>query len=172
MQHFHHSVRPSGRPDFSFEPQVKSTKRTEESGISQRCIARPNSCKGRGPCHVVMLSIRPSVLVFGLLAAEMLFGVLFACLCWFSHLLADDLPLIRLVLFDGSKQSRAFILGKFSVMHVLVPVLLDAAFRPVRESFGNLCPAVAGIAHLLETLLFRWSPWRVRPPFFRGWCCW
>ena len=57
----------------------------------------------------------------------------------------------------------------------LVPVLLDAAFSSGRERLyhqpshmvqrmphlGDLAPAVACIAHLLQTLFFSRRPWRI-----------
>lgn len=74
------------------------------------------------------------------------------------------------------------ILGKLSVMHIFVPMLLDTAFCPCGERLsqsqsvpirvttslqqacpylGNLGPALAGISHLLQTQLLRRGPWRI-----------
>lgn len=63
----------------------------------------------------------------------MFFGVLFTSLGGLANLLANDLPLLVLVLLDGVEQGLAFVLGKFCVVHILVPMLLDTAFCACRE---------------------------------------
>lgn len=61
-------------------------------------------------------------------------GVLFASLCRLANLLSDDLPLAVLVLLNGIEEGLALVLGELSVVHVLVPVLLDATLGTRGES--------------------------------------
>ena len=82
---------------------------------------------------------------------EVLLCILFAGLGRFSNFLANSLPLIILVVFDGTEQSLALILSELGIVHVLVPVLLDAAFSTSRECLSNLCPTVSRVPHLFQS---------------------
>lgn len=80
----------------------------------------------------------------------MFFGILFACLGRLADLLANNLPLVILVLLDRVQQRLALVLSKLGIVHVLVPVLLDRSLCPGGECLGDLSPAVSRISHLLE----------------------
>lgn len=69
---------------------------------------------------------------------EVLFSILLACLGRLADLLADRLPFVVLVLLDRTKQGGALILGKFSIVHIFVPVLLDTALGAGGESLANM----------------------------------
>lgn len=60
-------------------------------------------------------------------------GVLFTSLGRLANLLANRLPLIRLVFFDRVKQILTFVLCEFCVVHILVPMLLHTPFGALRK---------------------------------------
>ena len=60
---------------------------------------------------------------------KVLLGVLLTGLGRLPDLLADRLPLVVLVVLDRVHECLAVVLGKLGIVHVLVPVLLDTAFR-------------------------------------------
>lgn len=93
---------------------------------------------------------------------EMLFRILFTCLCRLADFLTDSLPLVILIVLDGIEKSLALILGKFGVVHVLIPVFLDAALGSCRKGLGNFCPAAAGVPHLFQPQLLGRSPGSIR----------
>jgi hypothetical protein len=101
----------------------------------------------------------------------MFFGVLLASLGRLPDLLPNHLPLVVLVLLDCVQQRLTLVLCKFCIMHVLVPMLFDGSFRAGGESFGDFCPAVASISHLLQAKLFLRCPGGVGPALLCRWRC-
>lgn len=105
----------------------------------------------------------------------MLFGVLLAGLGRFADLLANHLPFIIFVLFNGVQQRLTLVLSKLGIMHVLVPVLLHRAFCSRRESLRDLCPTVSRISHLLKPQLLSRCPGSIGSALLswrrRDWSC-
>lgn len=99
---------------------------------------------------------------------KVFFGKLFTSLGWFLHLLSNNLPLAVLVLFDRVEKRGALVSIKFSVMHVLVPMLLHTTLCAIGKRLGNLCPTVALISHLFETQLFVRRPWSIGAALLSG----
>jgi hypothetical protein len=51
------------------------------------------------------------------------------------------------------------VFSKLGVMHVLVPMFLNTPLGALRERLGDLAPAIALVAHLLEPQLLGRRPW-------------
>lgn len=97
---------------------------------------------------------------------KMFFSILLACLCRLANFLANRLPFIILIILNCVKQRLALILSKFCVVHILIPMFLDTTFGSCGESLGNLCPAVAGVPHLLQPQFLSRSPGSIRTTLF------
>lgn len=92
---------------------------------------------------------------------EVFFGKLLTCLSRLLYFLSNDLPFAVLVLLDRIEKRGALVTIKLGIMHVLIPVLLNAALGAIGKRLGNLCPTVALVPHLFETQLLLWRPWGI-----------
>ena len=59
------------------------------------------------------------------------------------------------------------IFRELSIVHILIPMLLDTSLCSRWECLSNFSPIVASFTHSLEPLLLSRSPWSVRTTLFR-----
>lgn len=126
-------------------------------------------CRRRSPKRRRLPKPLASAIFSLYLSLEILFRILFACLCRLADFLAYLLPLVRLVFFDGVEKSLTLIFCKLCIMHIFVPMLLHTAFCSAWKRLCDIRPTIARIPHSFQSLFFSRCPRCIRSTLLRWW---